>query len=214
MAETDDICLQKWETAETFPDLITLNRRYLQGDIPTTPYHCGPIEEETHQLVSGLLRLHDFGILTYQSQPYERSTGRNDGKYYEHWQKPFICFVMENASNPLNLLKNLKKRPGITVYGAKLHPYKVVSGADGEELIVTQYRLAESAEALKSSRWEPYTCIYPVDSSADDFFGLEVIRRCKPWLIDVAVTAWGVDLDLLKLIEQAAKEVGLVNTNE
>jgi hypothetical protein len=38
MAETDDIYLQKWETAETFPDLITLNRRYLQGDILIFPF--------------------------------------------------------------------------------------------------------------------------------------------------------------------------------
>jgi hypothetical protein len=40
------------------------------------------------------------------------------------------------------------------------------------------------------------------------------MRRCKPLLIDVVVTAWEMDLDLLKLIEQAAKEVGLVDISE
>jgi hypothetical protein len=43
---------------------------------------------------------------------------------------------MENAANSLELLENLKEKPGINVYGTKLYLYEVVSGTDGEDLVV------------------------------------------------------------------------------
>ena len=60
-----------WKVCEDFDQLIELNRKFLKGDIKSTPYHLGPIDTETAPLVQDLLRLHDFKLLTFCSQPLE-----------------------------------------------------------------------------------------------------------------------------------------------
>lgn len=66
--------------ATDFSQLCALNRQFLLGKIPETPYHCGPIEDETRPLVNGLLKLHDFHLLTDNSQPYEHHCAFRFGK--------------------------------------------------------------------------------------------------------------------------------------
>ena len=68
-----------------FSDLITLNRKFLLGQIPETLYYCGQIDEETIPLVPGLLKLHDFGLFTIGSQPYDHEINKNGNKLRE-WQ--------------------------------------------------------------------------------------------------------------------------------
>src|ERR1700761_7066180 len=60
---------QPWARADTYSQVLDLNRRYLQGSLSTSPTYCGPIDEETLPLVSGLLQMHDYGFLTTNSQP-------------------------------------------------------------------------------------------------------------------------------------------------
>lgn len=59
----------KWQNAANYADTIRLNRSFLCGETRSTVYHCGPVFSETLPLVKGLLRLHDFGILTLEGQP-------------------------------------------------------------------------------------------------------------------------------------------------
>ena len=63
--------LLKWYEANDFDDLLRLNRAFLRGESEFTLYHAGPIFVETTPMVPGLLRLHDYGMLTWQSQPWE-----------------------------------------------------------------------------------------------------------------------------------------------
>lgn len=60
-----------WKACEGFDQLIELNRKYLRGEIESTPYHLGPIKTETVPLVQDLLQLHDRRLLTTNSQPFE-----------------------------------------------------------------------------------------------------------------------------------------------
>lgn len=69
-----EVTLKKWSKAENYGELVHLNRCYLQGALYDTPYYSAPIDAETHELLPGLLRLHDFGIITIGSQPQRLET--------------------------------------------------------------------------------------------------------------------------------------------
>ena len=64
----------RWHELENYAAAIRLNRSYLLGETRSTIYSRGPINAETLPLVEGLLRLHDFGILTFSGQPQLRET--------------------------------------------------------------------------------------------------------------------------------------------
>lgn len=62
-----------WSNATTWKELLDLNRRYLNGDIAISAACNHYVDQETNQLLSGLLRLTDFGLLTTSSQPEVRA---------------------------------------------------------------------------------------------------------------------------------------------
>lgn len=64
---------QTWSNARTWEDLLDLNRRYLLGDLNISANCAHPVDDETQEIVSGLLRLADFGLLTTSSQPEVRA---------------------------------------------------------------------------------------------------------------------------------------------
>lgn len=223
---TNNTILKRWYAAKTFADLINFNRAYLLGHIPTSPYHCGPIAEETLQIRSGLLRLHDFGILTFDSQPYERSISHVDcefpiycggrcecPRYWEIWQKPYVCFMVESSrTGSMKLLTELTKNPDITVQRTEIANQEiVVPDLPKEKLTFSRHRQARSKEALKTFEWKTWAFSLK-GVSEDGFFRSEVVKRHEPLLVFVGVAKWGVDnIDLLKLIEEAAISVGLAD---
>ena len=90
MAELPQV-VQRWNHSTNFTALLELNKKFLRGEISSSPYHYGPIEEDTHSLVPSLLELHKRQIFTWSSQPYLRECKRGDGrKFYDHLQRPFI----------------------------------------------------------------------------------------------------------------------------
>ncbi|KAK0514279.1 hypothetical protein JMJ35_002896 [Cladonia borealis] len=69
-----------WRAAKDFSDLCALNRKFILSEIPCTPYHLGPLDDETIPLMKSLLKLHDLRLLTDSSQPYEHQYGRRGKK--------------------------------------------------------------------------------------------------------------------------------------
>ncbi|RMX85879.1 hypothetical protein D0868_15255 [Hortaea werneckii] len=61
--------MRDWRLAESFQELLDLNRKFMRGESKRSCYHSAPIFDETVALVPGLLRLHDYGMLTMESQP-------------------------------------------------------------------------------------------------------------------------------------------------
>lgn len=53
----------------TYEDLLRVNESFLIGAVPTTPYHNGPLNTETHELVGMLQILHQYGFLSVCGQP-------------------------------------------------------------------------------------------------------------------------------------------------
>jgi hypothetical protein len=181
------------------------------GQIPITPYHCGPVDEETIPLVPGLLKLHEFALLTIGSQPYEQSVYESGKNWSEYQQRPFIIFIMpgKNALS-LEFFERLKKRADIVVSAQELCPFKIVDGSHDPH-VVSRMRVAVTVKDLETAEWEVSTSIcYDGDRSYNDLFCVDVMKSEKPVIFDVAASEWGVQLDLLGVIEGVAIDCGLL----
>jgi hypothetical protein len=111
-----------WRTAEDFSDLITLNKKFLLGQIPA-PYACGPIHQE---LVPGLLKLHDFGLFIVDSRPYEHNVYKSGEEWTEGQQQPFVSFIMPGKDGlSLEFFQRLKERADVVVFAIELLPFKM-----------------------------------------------------------------------------------------
>ncbi|GKT67145.1 hypothetical protein ColTof4_13536 [Colletotrichum tofieldiae] len=64
--------IDKWKKAKDWDALVDLNAEFIKLSADGiqdvyTPYHLGPLDPESLELVPALLRLHEYGILTTNS---------------------------------------------------------------------------------------------------------------------------------------------------
>ena len=103
----------QWEACTTYSAMLQLNRDYLHGRLPRTPY-MGNLDPETAPLLSGLLQLHDYGLLTVQSQPNEHTDPHfrpafqhSPEGWYEFRQRAFLDFLMPtDGTIPIEQVKH------------------------------------------------------------------------------------------------------------
>jgi hypothetical protein len=200
-----------WRTAKDFSALISLSQKYLSGKIPYSPYHPGPIDEETIPLLPGLLKLHDFGLFTFSSQPYKHSVYESGEEWTEDQQRPFVSFIMPGKDGlSLEFFKRLKERADVVVYAQELCPFKMVdSSHDPHD--VSRKRIADTVKDLETAEWEVSisVCSSADVSDSGDLYLPDAMKLVKPVLFDVAASEWGVQLDLLGVIEGVAVDCGL-----
>ena len=190
---------------------MVLNQKFLLGEIPVTPYHGGKIDDETIPLVESLLRIHDFQLLTDNSQPYEHQRrSKFDDEWAEYEQRPYVSFTMPGLhGRSLEFFASLKHRPEIMVHACKLDPFMALPGSD-DEVTVTRERIAKTAESLSRTEWVGLTwALRNVDISGNDYYCLDALRRADPVVFMVAAREWGVCLNLLGIIEEVAIECDL-----
>lgn len=133
--------LEIWEAAKDFLGILELNRRFILGEIPRTPYHCGPLDDETLPFIDGLLRLHDFQLLTDNSQPYvhERSLDSNHQRL-EYQQRPCVSFLMLGDNDQAFVfLEMLQSRLEILVWVYDVSTHRVLS-LSPSDIAVTRCR--------------------------------------------------------------------------
>lgn len=73
----------RWGLAKTFEDFSKLNIEFLEGKHYTTPWHGGPIEDETFTVLNEMKELNRLGFLTASSQPGEIGNGYTQNAYVE-----------------------------------------------------------------------------------------------------------------------------------
>jgi hypothetical protein len=96
-----------WTEATSWEHIVALMFNFICGRIFCTPDHGGPLDPESTQLILGLERLHEYGIITYDSQPYNHSSGTR-GKYdWEEKQRPYLVFHIP-TKHPQIPEKNVK----------------------------------------------------------------------------------------------------------
>ena len=200
-----------WIEAQDFTELLVLNRKFLRGEILETPYHCAPIDEETIPLVEGLLKIHDLGLLTYSSQPYQDDRGFPVGEdWADYQQRPFLSFLVADKDGlGLELFRKLQEKPEIVVQAAQSYPYRMWPGSYDGGLVVTRERIVNSADNLATTPCQDLTkaCLSH-NLEEEGLFALEVVRRLNPLSIECAASEWG-PLDLIGLVEEVAIECGL-----
>jgi hypothetical protein len=177
--------LQNWHDAKTFADMLSLNRMYLKGNIKGHPYHAGYLEEETYPLVSRLLTLNDFGMLTYYSKPFKLSTGPTE----EFWQKPLVSFAIDNLVLLEFVISKLIDDPEVIISVDQVHPFKVIVRIKRQN--VSQWRYL-------GSNWNNLVTISNGDQSNTHMFNLPAIVKTRLWTMDVTATKWGADIDVFK----------------
>ena len=58
-----------FSSVKSYDDLIKANVAFLQGKVRRTPYHCGPIDNETIPLVEDLVKINNYGFISTNGQP-------------------------------------------------------------------------------------------------------------------------------------------------
>ncbi|KAI7237593.1 hypothetical protein KC330_g3074 [Hortaea werneckii] len=91
----------EWKSAKSFQELLDLNRKFLRSESKRSCYHRAPIFNETVALVPGLLRPHDYGMLTVESQPSEDTAPTWEDcpccpfeGWFQNQQRPYLAFVL------------------------------------------------------------------------------------------------------------------------
>ncbi|KAJ5704384.1 hypothetical protein N7536_000073 [Penicillium majusculum] len=192
--------VQKWNNSTGFTALLELNKKFLRGSITSSPYHYGPIEEETLSLVPSLLKLHEWQIFTWSSQPYLRERKRGDeGKLYDHWQRPFISFIVAEKNNPRRLFQELRRKKDIKVHARKAYsPEVALQGSFTKKKIVTKYR-----RSFFSRRWKVLTDVDPAaDIGEEDIFCLKAMKQAEPWEFEAVAASWK-DVDITEIVIDA-----------
>lgn len=81
----------QWSSGKSFADLQALNLMFLQGLIPATPYHLGPLDPETNLVLSAVNLMNRLDMITVNSQPYEVFPSYQDRRNTVH-QYAFVNF--------------------------------------------------------------------------------------------------------------------------
>jgi hypothetical protein len=63
---SEAVCERYTDSFINFRNLLVLRAK-----VVVNPYHLGSLDKETAQNVDGSIKLHDYGILTCSSQPFE-----------------------------------------------------------------------------------------------------------------------------------------------
>ncbi|RMY00723.1 hypothetical protein D0867_11644 [Hortaea werneckii] len=182
--EEQEAVILEWKSAEYFQELLDLNRKFLRGESKRSCYHRGHIFNETIALVPGLLRLHDYGMLTMESQPGTAPTPTtvtcpccSDERWIEIQQRPYLMFTL---------------------------PYHDKVPED-----VVRRFLAEKKEDLASAELKHQQRLDLQCGCETDIFATydDVMEDASPLLVRVLAKSWD-ETDLQALVENAAIRAG------
>jgi hypothetical protein len=71
-----------FKAVRNFKELLRVNAAFLRGEVNGTPYHLGPIADETGPIAKELIELHEkYGVMTINGQPGTCT--------YEEWIEPW-----------------------------------------------------------------------------------------------------------------------------
>ena len=202
-----------FKTVHTYSDLIDANVAFLWGSLLQSPYHHGPIDEETHLLLPSLIELNRLGFITVNGQP-----ARDDVTQTHVWcadrQLPFLEGYLPKVYLPLfrTFMESYRASVVYHVYDVvepkapfcclfRVRPrvqLDYVEGTAPDELCVTWEKAHPQRERLDAIAWRPSTWIHR-DHAEYDFYSYPQI---DPLLVDHAVKVTLVSTDPSEDLEQ------------
>jgi hypothetical protein len=180
-----------YEGVKTYKDLIATNVAFLQGKLPYTPYHGGPIDPETVPLMKSLVKINKAGFLSIEGQPsshevkfVEHTWKDNEGKTAGNWwyaneQKSYICGFMpkEHLEKFIRFMGNKHD-----------YYYQLVINCTPTQMLfttfptspynVTRERSHKQKGQLSKEKWRLYTNIWSIDGDHDPRYSFDRLRNC------------------------------------
>lgn len=212
---TIDEVRREWQTSPDYNAALSLNRLFIKGKRTCSIYHWATLEEETAPLIPGLLALHDYGLMTYGSQPFDRKPERlaiGGGYWYQIRQRPYLSFmtplkdrIPQDTIERFCTLLLMHSR----IVAIVKQPGQPFRSSMPETHIVTITRSALSIEELYAEPFKPYTCVPCNGTLESETWEVEAVIAAECLNISVASRSWDEDMDLLALIEGVAVAAGL-----
>ncbi len=190
---------------------MDLNRSFLRGERHRTIYHEGPPNDETRVMISGLLRLHDYGMLAHGSKP-------NDGEppvsvatwWIQTGQRSYVEFLIPRGDRITRENVNLFCR--LLVQHPKIvtlidHNCEGLEPEMPESYALTRERVALTHEAVYMESWKDIKWLRLNQHDIMRQYGMDVWEKCLG--ITVVAKCWIEQVDLLQLIEGTAMAAGI-----
>lgn len=193
---------QLWNDVPDFSSLCRLNELFLRGSIQRTPYHEGPIFEETLPLVPSLLQLQKLGIFTDGSRPHGIVSYEVDdeGQEWFYEQRPCLDFIMTTHDEKYKkLFDGLKDRPEIAMLAWTVNPPQRFPYRE-DQLDNKSAQLFNSLEAFRvvnSSgvyQEQPSTFEYEFDPDNDPEFCHQSMRKFDPVFFRLRAKIWNINV--------------------
>ena len=214
-SEIEEQLQKSWaKSSLSYVELLELNVRFLQKKLIATPYHYGPTDLETEGLLQDLVSLHNYGILTFSSQPQMSVSDKPCNKHEQWQQRACLFFLIPKSRESKIFLSRLLQRPDL--YAQFILPdntsYNIHNFPVDEGIVLSRERSARCRERLDQKAWTMPETIH-TDYKADwPDWGWRLgtnLALANPIEICVVARDWEKDIELLKLIKKEAIEAGI-----
>lgn len=207
-----------WRLMKDYAAGIDLNRRFIKGESNCTIYHCGPLDAESENLKSSLLNLHDYGILTHESQPFNKRIRAvrepwKDGWWIQQHQRPFLTFLLPVVDRiPAD---HVDKFCGLLMAHSSIFTLMCADMTAGPctnmtgPQVVTKNRTALSIEELLAEGYNDSLTFAPGAGHAGHLWGIKAILNAGCLDFTIVSRSWEEDLDLLALVGDVARKAGM-----
>lgn len=170
-----DLC---WAGVHDYNDLLSVNLDFIHGILPESPYHGGPLDNPSQQLINDLDKLHRYGLLTVNGQGSECSYGKKschpNGRFSDNEQRGYLefhihidSFVDTNGNNVVDKFIDKIKETSLVYRIFNIKTNATENNIRGRSYNVTRYRINNNKKKLVTMPWFNYTNIHP---NNDDFF--------------------------------------------
>ncbi|KAF2450174.1 hypothetical protein P171DRAFT_468584 [Karstenula rhodostoma CBS 690.94] len=195
----EDVCINKmpndnvlyaqtealWMSAPEWGCLVKANRAFMEGKLHCTPYHMGPIFPETKADLADFLFLHDYGIITTDSQAWMQEEVKQGSFWIQERQRPYVClsfptqhpkFSEDNAFRFVQALYKFAEKNSavpVIIWNTYQHPQSAKFVRTKAQLLewktnihdvqgwdfcpITQWRRGVTLEDLEMAEWEVET---------------------------------------------------------
>lgn len=201
-----------FKDVQSYRDLQDVNILFLQGVLKKTPYHYGPIDDETIPLLEKLVTINDLGFISVMGQPaldeikFVDRTWERNGQIYGNWwyhvqQKSMIegylpkAYVeefidfMSNQPDYYYRIYDIQIEKGW--FGSKSIVLPVLHNAMPQQWVnITRDQVSKDASNLHEADWEDHTNIPSDMSPPFDFRGYPNIENIMiPYTVKVVITS-------------------------
>ncbi|KAL8676332.1 MAG: hypothetical protein Q9186_007138 [Xanthomendoza sp. 1 TL-2023] len=220
---------EEWGALESYHDALRLSRLFLNGKRQCSIYEASPATSSLSSLFPGLLHLHAYGLLIYEAQPYGKEepqfipykeemrlsiyTVFSDADFwYERYRRPYLCFLLPQSDYiPKKALEtfcaSLLLHP--TIVTIIHYPDKSFRTNMLKHHSVTVDRCAPSLDGLGQRFFEDLREIPRDYYQVAEGWDIKVIKQTNCLNIEIASRSFEEDVDLVKLVGEVAKAVGM-----